>query len=217
LLSVALLSVATDGSPTNPQSVHWFYTGFLDARDISHSVKEIFDNYIRNNMECGDDNLQRCKENLTSLRLTTLPEKRKLNANTFDNEWKGIVESQVRGIRVFAKILSDLVEHDKQVFDGRVGERKQLNKLEEIANDLENMIEPLADKLEEEYCVTAPVDLATEAPCEICKRPHLPSKHLEVVRNYQFLKQLTDFVDQFKKTLFVLAWKQPKKETRCPQ
>ena len=39
------------------------------------------------------------------------------------------------------------MEHDKQVFDGRVGERKQLNKLEEIASDLEDMIEPLADKV----------------------------------------------------------------------
>ena len=35
-------------------------------------------------MECGDYNLQRCKENLTSLRLTSLPEKRKLNAVSCD-------------------------------------------------------------------------------------------------------------------------------------
>ena len=48
LLSVALLSVTSDGSPTNlpTESEHWFYTGFLEVRDISHSIKEIFENYV---------------------------------------------------------------------------------------------------------------------------------------------------------------------------
>ena len=67
--------------------------------------------------------------------------------NTFDNEWKDIVKSQLKGIRIFAKILSDLVKHNKEIFDGRVGERRQVNRLEEVSSDLKNMIEPIADKV----------------------------------------------------------------------
>ena len=75
----------------------------------------------------------------------------------------------------------------------------------------------MTSQLEEDYCVTVPVDSTSEASCEICKNPGLPSKPLEVVRNYQFLKQLSDYVGQFKKTLFVLAWKDPDEEDQCPE
>jgi len=216
LLSVFALSVATfsQATPTNHQhtSTDIFYDAFMEIRDVSHAIREIFENFIRNNMECSEENLDRCKDDLTSLKLTALPQRPKLNAKTFDTEWKEILKVQVKGMRIFSKILTDLVEHNKEVFNGHIAERKQLNRLEQVNENMKDMVKPFTDKLEDEYCLEVPVELASDVVCEICKKPRLESRPMEIVRNYQFIKQMLDYVDQFKKTLFVLAWKEPDQE-----
>ena len=63
---------------------------------------------------------------------------------TFVDEWRDIVESQVRGVRIFSQTLLELVEHDRK---HDLLEGTQLNRMEKLANDLKNFIEPFADKV----------------------------------------------------------------------
>jgi len=208
-----LLSVSCQATTQHmDQSTAVFYKAFMNIRDVSHTMKEIFERFIRNNMECAEEDIEKCKMDLTSLKLTALPSKIKLDAKTFDEEWKDILKTQVGGMRIFSKILTDLVNHNREVFNGHLAERRQLNRLEQVNEDVKAMVGPFTDKLKEDYCLSIPEDSTAQIKCEICKNPRLPSRPMEIVRNYQFLKQLVDYLDQFKKTLFVLAWKEPSEE-----
>jgi len=52
--------------------------------------------------------------------------------------------------------------------------------------------------METTYCQPLNVrPLNAYAPCEICNQPSLPSRAIEVARNYHFLMQLYDYLHDF--------------------
>jgi len=187
-----------------------FRKSFLEMKSITSRAERIFDRFIRTNMKCEE--LAQCREELTSLRLTSLPQQSRFSLKGNVNQvWVQQLNDQLEGLYTFSTALKgvSLSEYRSSNFHPEPEFiREVFEELDLLSSELTHFINTLRKNVKATYCV----DLKEPNPnsqCEICLHPRLPSRPLEIVRNYQFLLQMRDYFDNFTRNFIILSMINP--------
>lgn len=187
-----------------------FRTAYPEIRVISKMTEQLFDEYIQRYMDCED--IARCRKEMTSLRLTALPPfdllKIDVSKEHFFRTWAPTLEKQLIGLQEYAKILSDASSTLMKLVGDSTG-AKYLEKMYSLSIRMTRMIAQLQRNVSRQHCYPLTLPQEVDIMCEICREPHLPSRPLEIIRNYQFLLQMRDYITNMEKSITYLILNQP--------
>ncbi|XP_076822415.1 uncharacterized protein LOC143468855 isoform X1 [Clavelina lepadiformis] len=179
-----------------PQTFHHDDDGAINAnhfkRQISmmrRAVDRALTNYI--SVEMGCTNLEACRRPITSLRLSVLPThvfKRRGNQN-----WMETFGKSLDGLQVFNYYLYHVFKYAEGNMPGTAA-----ISLHEVSVLLQQFIPSFKYYMEDTHCLQINFREINDYPdCGICSQYSLPSKSLEVVRNYYFMMQFYEYLGDF--------------------
>nr|XP_018668888.1 uncharacterized protein LOC108949767 [Ciona intestinalis] len=157
---------------------------------IKSTTNQALVTFISSYMDCTD--IDDCLVESTSLELAKLPT---ALINTDNSEWATVFTDNMNGLQDFNFYL-------QKAFGP---EGYGAGKFPAIGNDLTDVTSLLSTfmkdfklDMQNAYCLSIDVkDLSELEPCAVCTNPTLPSHSLEIVRNYKFLMQLSNYLDDF--------------------
>lgn len=215
--SLLLFAQFAATAAASPVASGIFYEAFNRLQRIENNANIVFTDFIEKNMDCAD--VQQCTTDLTSLRLYLLPEAKTVNEMVLRRTWDKVLTRQLSGLRKFAKILRDVSDPSRALYesthDDAAFTARTMQRLRTIGSYIDNLVTRVEQEVEREHCQPLDVEsVSDEGYCEICHDPSLPSRQLEIIRNYTFLQQLRDYISHVRTTALSLLMVPPL--NRCP-